>query len=55
MKFPVTLYHPDSKNPEKRIHARDQAALAGLLKLGWKSVNDPLTIEGNHPLTIQGN
>ena len=36
MTFPVALYHPDSKNPDKVLHARNQEELDGLLKLGWK-------------------
>lgn len=36
MTFPVKLYHPDHKNPDKVLTARNQAELDALLRIGWK-------------------
>jgi hypothetical protein len=55
MKFPVSLFHPDSKDPKKRIYARNEEQLAGLMRIGWKVISEPVTIQGNHPIEIQGN
>lgn len=51
-KFPVKVFHPDSKNPrtartiERLLTARDENELAGLLRIGWKVKEQPKTIEG---------
>ncbi len=36
MTFPITMYHPDSKNPNKVLHAHTQKELDVLTRLGWK-------------------
>jgi hypothetical protein len=51
--FPVKLYHPASKDPEKVLNARNQAELEGLLKIGWKAKPEPNTIEGA-PVRVVG-
>jgi hypothetical protein len=42
----VKLYHPDSANPKKRLSARSQHELDGLLRIGWRAEPEPNTIEG---------
>lgn len=52
MRFPVKVFHPDSKNPrtgravERLLTVRDENELAGLLRIGWKVKELPKTIEG---------
>jgi hypothetical protein len=46
LKFPVTMTHPDSKNPKKTLRARTQEELDGLLRIGWIAQQEPNTIEG---------
>lgn len=36
-KFPVVVYHPESKmTPPKTLRANNAAELEGLLRVGWK-------------------
>jgi hypothetical protein len=35
--FPVKVYYPRTKGEPKVLTAKDQAELAGLLRIGWKT------------------
>lgn len=52
--FPVKLFHPDSSDKNKRLSARNQDELEGLLKIGWKAVPEPKTIEGGPVRLTEG-